>query len=455
MPKIKYFHFKTFDGEERRIRLLADAGSPDVSHTTVLTGKNGSYKSSILREIVISAISHSEDLFSESSIELNVQDTNTLGRLHVVACAGTATDRYPAKETGGRSSKYDVPDYVYLGQRVGSNMISRKQSLETAITHLLDESVKERFTWDFYDLAFKFAGVKPYLHLTFRWRQVRDRTQGSTLQWIRDVAEGNVQDTKTRRVASMSVAKARFLLSEFDEETFNAADLFTQNSNFRCELLLQDGAHSQVSLKVIRLGLLSDQLSLADAKVSSSRKSGRDFSVFELSSGEYHMLTTLLGLGFSVRRDSIVLIDEPENSLHPQWQIDFMRATSDIFAIMDDGHVIISTHSPLIVSSAPLNSTVVDVGRSGESITEVRELSGAAADDILLDHFGIASSRNFFMVDKVQRAVELIETSSTASNEFSILLDDLRTIREVIPSDDPFADVLDAILESEGRGEST
>ncbi|WP_128095112.1 AAA family ATPase [Brucella pituitosa] len=37
------------------------------------------------------------------------------------------------------------------------------------------------------------------------------------------------------------------------------------------------------------------------------------------------MLTSLLALGFSVTAESIVLIDEPENSLHPQWQQDFMR----------------------------------------------------------------------------------------------------------------------------------
>jgi len=68
----------------------------------------------------------------------------------------------------------------------------------------------------------------------------------------------------------------------------------------------------------------------------------------ELSSGEQHELVILYQLLFRTKPNSIVLIDEPETSLHLVWQMDFLQ---DIQRIMDltPFAVIITTHSPHII----------------------------------------------------------------------------------------------------------
>ena len=68
----------------------------------------------------------------------------------------------------------------------------------------------------------------------------------------------------------------------------------------------------------------------------------------ELSSGEQHELVLLYDLLFAVEEDSLILIDEPELSLHVLWQKKFI---SDLQRIQNlkNLKVLIATHSPQII----------------------------------------------------------------------------------------------------------
>lgn len=78
---------------------------------------------------------------------------------------------------------------------------------------------------------------------------------------------------------------------------------------------------------------------------------GRDekpIPVTALSSGEQHELVLLYDLLFKVKPNTLVLIDEPELSLHISWQKAFM---DDLLEIIRIAHfdVLVATHSPYIV----------------------------------------------------------------------------------------------------------
>ena len=68
----------------------------------------------------------------------------------------------------------------------------------------------------------------------------------------------------------------------------------------------------------------------------------------DLSSGERHVLLLLYRLLFVVRPDSLILVDEPELSLHIVWQQEFLK---DIEKILDlvSLDILIATHSPQII----------------------------------------------------------------------------------------------------------
>lgn len=68
----------------------------------------------------------------------------------------------------------------------------------------------------------------------------------------------------------------------------------------------------------------------------------------DLSSGEQHELVLLYELLFKVRPKSLVLIDEPELSLHVGWQAQFLKDLQEITKLADLD-VLMATHSPDII----------------------------------------------------------------------------------------------------------
>ena len=67
-----------------------------------------------------------------------------------------------------------------------------------------------------------------------------------------------------------------------------------------------------------------------------------------LSSGEQHELVLLYGLLFRVSQNALIMIDEPELSLHVAWQEKFLSDIDDI-AKLSSFRVLLATHSPQII----------------------------------------------------------------------------------------------------------
>jgi energy-coupling factor transporter ATP-binding protein EcfA2 len=73
-----------------------------------------------------------------------------------------------------------------------------------------------------------------------------------------------------------------------------------------------------------------------------------DLSPAKLSSGEQHELVLVYDLIFNVHQGTLVLVDEPEISLHVGWQQRFLSDISQI-AHVNNLRFILATHSPQII----------------------------------------------------------------------------------------------------------
>lgn len=84
----------------------------------------------------------------------------------------------------------------------------------------------------------------------------------------------------------------------------------------------------------------------------------------QLSSGHKITLLSITKLVELVEERSLVLIDEPENHLHPPLLASFTRALSDLL-IKRNGVALVATHSPVVVQEVPTSCvTIVDRVRS-------------------------------------------------------------------------------------------
>ncbi len=442
MPHLEMLRYNTRDG----LKVLSFDGAPGSTRnlrTTIITGRNGSYKSTALSQLVSALI------LPERYAGLTLTDSGAGAQQidRVICSSGSLADRFPLTRVAGKATEFDSPKYVYLGQRVASNLLSKKQPLETVLIHALDYHARPRFEWNFYRLAFDLVGLQPKLNLRFEARS-RDSSR-DTLRIVQAIANGDVLDRHGLRI---SKAMAEWLVTEFKYDVFRELDHRLKYKSEKWLLdLLPSGSVSKGkgSIQIFRLGLLTDQLVIRDALVF-PKDFTKSFPIFELSSGEYHILTTILGLGFSIRANSVVLMDEPENSLHPQWQQSLMQIVFELADMMPRNHVVVSTHSPLIVATAPEGSAIVDLERAHDPSATGLVLFGSSADRILLEQFDVASSRNPYVVDIVRRAVALVEAKRTDGVEFQSMRPNLRELSMKLDSNDPLRGIVIALI---GDGE--
>jgi len=121
-------------------------------------------------------------------------------------------------------------------------------------------------------------------------------------------------------------------------------------------------------------------------------------SIFRnLSSGHKAVLLTITRLVEQVAEQSFVILDEPENYLHPPLLASFIRALSDLL-VERNGVAIIATHSPVVLQEIP-TKCVYRLNRCGDVQTATRpriETFGENIGIITSDVFDLEVERSGF-----------------------------------------------------------
>lgn len=79
-----------------------------------------------------------------------------------------------------------------------------------------------------------------------------------------------------------------------------------------------------------------------------------DFEIIPLSSGQMTFSALVINLLSMIKKNSLILVDEPENTLHPKLEIEFMKILESILYDKDyESFAIIATHSATIAREVP------------------------------------------------------------------------------------------------------
>jgi len=149
--------------------------------------------------------------------------------------------------------------------------------------------------------------------------------------------------------------------------------------------------------------------------------------VTDLSSGEKQLLIIFLTVILQKNKSFILLMDEPETSLHVEWQatfIDFIKKLNP------NVQIIIATHNPLIL----LNRESDEIGIIEANNDEVQKRTNGTKyldiSSILLDHFKFPSLVGTQMQNDIQRFSALKMRESELNSQEQELLADLGEILE-------------------------
>lgn len=155
---------------------------------------------------------------------------------------------------------------------------------------------------------------------------------------------------------------------------------------------------------------------------------GEKFDINELSSGEKQLFLRTLAIKMLNPENSIILIDEPELSLHPKWQ----QQIVDVYKkIGKNNQIIIATHSPHILGSVKKeNIILLDRSDDGKIIIKTDEdlydSYGQPTDRVLKDIMGLESTRNPKIFKLLEETGELIDKNEYESEEFKNKYNELR-----------------------------
>ena len=158
--------------------------------------------------------------------------------------------------------------------------------------------------------------------------------------------------------------------------------------------------------------------------------SGDTFDINNLSSGEKQLFLRTLAIRTMEPENSIILIDEPELSLHPRWQ---QRIVDVYRKIGKNNQIIIATHSPHILGSVKKeNIMLLDKDDEGKIVVrtgdELYDSYGQPTDRVLKDIMGLKTTRNPKVFKLLEEAGELVDKNEYESEEFKTKYKKLREI---------------------------
>lgn len=473
------------DGSDFDLDLAPD--SIDGSWTTLVTGRNGAGKSRLMSAIAssfetlggrpnrhrrsTSSVTMSYRLANhECSFRVAGSEVTSFldGRLvdpealplpgAVVAATASAFDKFAlpreALAFGPAPKSSEGYLYKYLGLKDVRGRVSARAGVVRALEQLFDANSDDRLRRQRVADVFTYLGYAPTVEVTYTWSfRARELYQMSGSIASTDVAKflENQNSARSQSVRQpipkyvfederipKEIAVAIETLKKYGEQRHVTLEAnFTDSKPGEEDLL-------RMARQLARVGLIQMSHVALRRQTDNQR-----VEIADASSGELSLVVTLLGIASSIEDGSLVLIDEPEISLHPQWQSEYLERLSNAFADFSGCHFVVATHSPTLVSGAsPERTSVVELGKS-EGIDQRSTVAGSV-DEVLVSTFGVVSKSNLYLRDLLVIALRGAEDGDLASTAHDETMAALESARIDLPENDRVGQLIDRLVRIRG-----
>ncbi|MFS1859861.1 AAA family ATPase [Vibrio lentus] len=333
----------------------------------VLIGENGSGKSTRLNTLSKEYISEGRD---------------------VIAIANSIHDKFRS-----RSKRFNL-----LGHRSG-----RKVSLKTVKKAFLNISNEDLLKTKRIGQILEYVGYEPEIGFNFVFlKDVRKY----------ELEESDFLDNEERY--ELSTLLNKLYHNEFsgihwvglEDFSFNKVNSSTVTRLLKFEKTLRKlGAISEVEILL--------------------KKNGQVIDLMDASSGELSFITSLMFISTAITNQPVILIDEPENSLHPKWQKEYLTKIMDIF-FYHEPTVICATHSPLVVSGAESSEgQQLYLYKSDRFGVHRAEVKSGNLEQILWDVFGVATPENRFFSQLIMSKLNALAENRASLDSVKSFLEEL------------------------------
>lgn len=312
------------------------------SGLTILVGENGCGKSTILDALALPYISYKADAF-------NINDINNLKEKVEINIFLDEIFTYKAT----------VPKTEYKGKGFSFSGGIRTKSSNSYLSSIIVTDQKYIKA----DGETKPQDNSPDLRLSVNnpWSGTRfneldylilDRNR------IFQTRKGTYNDTRFDRI--MDDLNYRYLLK--DDSPIDCNEKLKDVKNIGNKGVISELSEAlekfnDISGNKVRLKLIDNLKPFSNAFFAVDKENNQTIPINQLGSG-YEMIFSLIYSYYLSKKSNkklVILIDEPELHLHPKLQSEFINLLLE-FSI--DSQIILSTHSPLFIKQAMINSNV-------------------------------------------------------------------------------------------------
>jgi predicted ATPase len=475
-------------------------------YTTVIIGANGTGKSNLFR-IIIELLKELEDLSKGKNRSYsvdgrfnlkfsihgniyeysNIHDRGPFTDLRIISEKGNAayllmngdkiefnqvqlpqaivansimlTDKYPffRKETDENGNKSEAfQRYKYLGIRNIAQNASTRAYVRKTVEFIVQEFNSLAFRKGL-ERATTFLGLTNSIDIYYYTANNSIFFKGELRPHNLDDYFGKIHEKYPKLEDNPPYKLHQYLKIKYDGKLIQEIcdfcnDLFTNNllikpnykySSIRKVVynLIDEKSFEQLNKDFVMLEHLRQLGIISAPEIELKRADG--YSLQESSSGEYHFFSSVVGLMATVKTDSLVFIDEPEISLHPNWQMKYLTFIRELFSSPEyaTSHIFVATHSHFIISDLkPENSKIIGLKRENGKIEMVNlpegiSTYGWSAEEVLYSIFNVRSTRNSFLEYDLTKLVTLVNRNSNQYEEIRRILGKISTL--ILSDGDP------------------
>jgi predicted ATPase len=351
-----------------------------------------------------------------------------------IASSVTINDKYPILNY---IRKIQIPQYKYLGIRSASNNAFISRITINTVLYFIQALKKNKGNQllDVYqslglntEVQIVFSGgpmlkLKKYEGKYTIYRNVTNLTESHNSFIKNNKSKTNYRADNYKKHLEKSVnINSVFEFMRLNHTIFEKSGKSAMQFIYKVDLF--DG--SGIDNLIEDWEILSIMLDLELIKINKFNiKKDSAFKYEDASSGESHLLTSLHGIIANLENNSLLLIDEPEISLHPNWQIEYFDILKSIVGNYFGVNAVIATHSNLLVSSLQNEeSRITSILRDKESgEIKIEELDfetyGWDPESILYNVFEVATLRNKYFELDLRKLIALISTQSIENDDKS------------------------------------
>lgn len=359
----------------------------------------------------------------------------------IVACNFGAFDKFPVQKVNGSSqTRYDVPYYKYVGAHVNGNMIS-SSAIAFRLLFALKENMDDRQRQNLSSIL-DFIGYDHTITLNYSI-VLRSKKNGSVYDHVLQHVQKDKEYSKL--TSEQRSNKVRELYDFYKNKEFAKQP----TCNYDIDIDQNSLAANEDLNYIYKL----KQYDLVQAASVVFYKKGTQIASEEMSSGEFAMLSMVLSISTaSSDSHTLILIDEPELSLHPNWQMTIIdnldRALKDQVC-----HLLIATHSHMLVSDLPMNRSSVSQWEKDDDGNLIANRIGEntygwSAEEVLLKVFKTATDRNRYFGERIAKLLEQMGNDTISKKAVADELNELQEISQHLSDVDPMKMVLNTIIDA-------